>query len=629
MTATDVLTTSTFGSPSSYADWSGKQAENGSAAVYAGTSTTNNGNIQMRTSDNKSGVVSTTSGGKVKKVTVKWASNTTSGRTIWVFGKNEAYTSSSQLYNDANDGDLLGSIVCGTSTELEITGDYAYVGFRSSLNALYLENVTIEWEAGTPDTYSNYCTTVVAATVARPVITVAENPFMFSTTATITCETEGAAIKYSFDGENWNDYTEALTITATTTIYAKAVKDEDESEVASVTATKNLAVPTVAIDATGITNTNVYDGTEAGSLSASVTYNDEAIEGAVVTWSSSDEAVATINENGVVTLVDEGSVTFTATYEGNEDYKEKTATYVMTVINIDPNAPGTENNPYTVAQAIDYIGTLGSATSATEVYVSGIISQVDGYNSKYSSITYWISDNGSTEDQMEVYSGKGLESAGFSSVNDLQVGDVVTVKGYVKMYNSIPEFDKNNVLVSFKEAVTIGEAGYATYVTRQDVSFPTSVKAYIGSVNGNWFTMTQVTSVPEGTPVVLNGNKGTYTLELATEELDDVKDNELKASNTDITANGNQYVLAKPAGEEIGFYQAEEYSTIAAGKAYLEITGEAPVKAFTFKFGDDATSINEELRMKSEESSIYNVAGQRIQKMQRGINIVNGKKILR
>jgi len=33
--------------------------------------------------------------------------------------------------------------------------------------------------------------------------------------------------------------------------------------------------------------------------------------------------------------------------------------------------------------------------------------------------------------------------------------------------------------------------------------------------------------------------------------------------------------------------------------------------------------------MKSEESSIYNVAGQRIQKMQRGINIVNGKKILR
>ena len=33
--------------------------------------------------------------------------------------------------------------------------------------------------------------------------------------------------------------------------------------------------------------------------------------------------------------------------------------------------------------------------------------------------------------------------------------------------------------------------------------------------------------------------------------------------------------------------------------------------------------------MKKEESSIYNLAGQRIQKMQKGINIVNGKKVLK
>jgi hypothetical protein len=32
--------------------------------------------------------------------------------------------------------------------------------------------------------------------------------------------------------------------------------------------------------------------------------------------------------------------------------------------------------------------------------------------------------------------------------------------------------------------------------------------------------------------------------------------------------------------------------------------------------------------MKNEASSIYNLAGQRISKMQKGINIINGKKIV-
>jgi predicted extracellular nuclease len=51
---------------------------------------------------------------------------------------------------------------------------------------------------------------------------------------------------------------------------------------------------------------------------------------------------------------------------------------------------------------------------------------------------------------MEVYSGKGKDGADFSSVDDLQVGDIVTVKGNVKMYSSTPEFIRNNQIVSFE-----------------------------------------------------------------------------------------------------------------------------------------------------------------------------------
>ena len=107
--------------------------------------------------------------------------------------------------------------------------------------------------------------------------------------------------------------------------------------------------------------------------------------------------------------------------------------------------------------------------------------------------------------------------------------------------------------------------------------------------------------------------------------------NVLKGAKEDIEAAG-KYILAKPEGEAVGFYLAET-GNIKAGKAYLELTDGADVKAFFFSEGDDATGINEELRMKNEESkgegAIYNLAGQRLGKMQKGINIIGNKKILK
>ena len=166
-----------------------------------------------------------------------------------------------------------------------------------------------------------------------------------------------------------------------------------------------------------------------------------------VTFASSNTGVATVDAaNGTVTLIGAGTTTISATSEADDTYKAGYASYALTVT--DPNGPGTAGNPFTVAEAIAYINTLGSSTSANDVYVSGIVSQVDSYNSDYKSITYWISDDGTTTGQMEVYSGKGLEGADFSAVTDLVFGDIVTVKGKVKMYNTTPEFDKNNQLVS-------------------------------------------------------------------------------------------------------------------------------------------------------------------------------------
>ena len=292
-----------------------------------------------------------------------------------------------------------------------------------------------------------YWSSPIAAAVERPVIDVPET-FTFSTTATITCATEGASIKYSFDNENWSDYTESLTITETKTIYAKGVKGTDESEVVSKTTTKQQVAPTVTINATGITNTNVHEGTAAGTLAAAVAYDDNAIADATVTWSGNNNEVATIDaETGAVTLVAAGTVTFTATYAGNSDYAQAAATYEMTVTNTDPNAPGTQNNPYTVAQAIAATPSTGSTGN---VYIHGIVSSFyktsimdDG-----SYYRYYISDDGSTGTQLLVFKGKDINQNAFDDVNDLLKGDEVIIYGKLTTYQNAPEVAADNYIVS-------------------------------------------------------------------------------------------------------------------------------------------------------------------------------------
>ena len=203
-----------------------------------------------------------------------------------------------------------------SNTKFAVTGSSATISCTSNAKITYISvDYTIS-DGGT----IYYWSAPVAATVEMPNIVVAENPFLFSTTATITCATEGAAIKYSYDGETWNDYKEPLVITEAKTIYAKAIKDENESSVAQVTATKNLATPIVTVNGDITLDLDGETDVEAGTLSATVTYNNAAVDGATVTWTSNNTDVAEINEtSGVVIIKTRGTVTFTATYAGNTD----------------------------------------------------------------------------------------------------------------------------------------------------------------------------------------------------------------------------------------------------------------------------------------------------------------------
>ena len=258
-------------------------------------------------------------------------------------------------------------------------------------------------------------------------------------------------------------------LTVTVTNIAKGVKCyyisytyEEATPNPAVATTTTITVPSSF-------NTDIHNGTSAGTLTATVTAGGNTVSGATVTWESSNTSVANINANGAVTLVAVGTTTITASYAGVENqYRPSSDTYELTVI--DSYAPGTQNNPYTVAQAR---AAIDANTGITNVYATGIISQVDSYSNN--TITYWISDDGTTTNQLEVYKGKNLNNTNFTALTDVEVGATVIVFGTLKKYNDIYEFNSGNYLTSYTapqhavEAPTFSPAA-GTFTEAQNVT---------------------------------------------------------------------------------------------------------------------------------------------------------------
>ncbi len=145
----DELTRETTGvdkNSASYVEWAGKNGKK--TAIYAGQSAGKYDSVQIK-AENPSGIVTTTSGGKARKIAVVWNENTVTGRVLDIYGKNTPYTSAAELYG-LNQGTKLGSIIYGTDTSIDISGEYKYIGLRSNSGAIQLDSIRINWEETAP-----------------------------------------------------------------------------------------------------------------------------------------------------------------------------------------------------------------------------------------------------------------------------------------------------------------------------------------------------------------------------------------------------------------------------------------------------------------------------------------------
>ena len=148
-------------------------------------------------------------------------------------------------------------------------------------------------------------------------------------------------------------------------------------------------------------------------------------------------------------------------------------------------------------------------------------------------------------------------------------------------------------------------------------------------------TLTRITDVPANTGIVVKGNADTYTLPwgpgetIVSNMLVGVTENTvLNKVNGDYT----NYILAKKSGN-LGFYAVSDGSTLSAGKAYLplptvSLPSSAGARGMALIFDDETTEIVDVHSKMQNASGIYNLQGQRIENPQKGLHIVNGKKIM-
>lgn len=199
-------------------------------------------------------------------------------------------------------------------------------------------------------------------------------------------------------------------------------------------------------------------------------------------------------------------------------------------------------------------------------------------------------------------------------------------------------------------SVTITEAEWATLVLGCNTTIPAGVKAYaVSAVGDGYATLADVTgTIPANEAVLLNAAAGTYEFKYAAESTP--VENELVGTVFNTNVEANAYVLSAQGDPVVvGFYKAKfnvstdttndgtteepavtyEAFLNNAFKAYLPATT-AESRFLVFNFGDDnATAIEGIEAENTADAVVYDLAGRRVQKAQKGLYIVNGKKVIK
>lgn len=189
----------------------------------------------------------------------------------------------------------------------------------------------------------------------------------------------------------------------------------------------------------------------------------------------------------------------------------------------------------------------------------------------------------------------------------------------------------------------VGEKSYATLYLPFDVTTDTDTKAYYVSAAADGIaTLTELAdgNIPANTAVVLINDAAatkamfdmTTGVETVVTEETNLLKGTLKAMTLDLGQDTPYYSMGRKDGK-IGFYKFNNNGTttitLGANKAYLDTSATSQGKGFAFSFGDPTGIGQVETEISRQKTdAVYNLSGQRVSRLTKGIYIVNGKKVV-
>ena len=185
--------------------------------------------------------------------------------------------------------------------------------------------------------------------------------------------------------------------------------------------------------------------------------------------------------------------------------------------------------------------------------------------------------------------------------------------------------------------VAVSAAGYATLYAPVALTIPAEgVTVYTATVEDGYLALTEVEgAIPANTGVIIEAAEGTYNFAVAAEAADVESDLVGAYAKSEKNAEAKVYTLQKPTDKEVGFYlfngqDANENKTYINGfRAWVEVAnGEAAPAMFSLGRGEGTTAIGS-VELTNDNVVIYDLSGRRVEKMEKGIYIVNGKKVIR
>lgn len=182
--------------------------------------------------------------------------------------------------------------------------------------------------------------------------------------------------------------------------------------------------------------------------------------------------------------------------------------------------------------------------------------------------------------------------------------------------------------------VEISSAELATFCLPYDATIPEGLTAYTATDNGESVKLTAIENgkIAAGEGVVLHGEAGTYTFVATAEDVSATAGNQMVGvtEDTPLTSADNAYMLTRKKDDDsIAFRLLATDYTLDANKAYLKLENNAR-NLISVVWDDNDTGIYDlSEKEEAENGAIYNLAGQKLTRTQKGINIINGKLVIK